>query len=226
MSNTTSSDQSDSHTDRITDCLAIGSIVSSNNHMDYTVEIFNETDREQVPGPAECGFGQPVFIHKTIQDTEHVIIGVIYDTRLVDPDQGRSGPRLAQGDQKQFTPGYVEERTKLAGVALLGTAEVTDDGSIENPSHQMPRWTLDVEDVVERCPDGVTRAFHTGSDGGILIAYMERLLDLAGPLGAEVMLVLLEQLRESFPADEHQRVLDVIEKDVRWQSSVDRGVMR
>jgi len=39
-------------------------------------------------------------------------------------------------------------------------------------------------------------------------------------------LVLLDRLRESFPTDEHQRVLDVIEKDVRWQSSVDRGVMR
>jgi hypothetical protein len=90
----------------------------------------------------------------------------------------------------------------------------------------MPRWTLDVEDPVERCPDGVTQAFHTSVNGGILIAYMERLLDLAGPLGAEVMLALLDRLRDSFPADEHQRVLDVIEKDVRWQSSVDRGVMR
>lgn len=226
MSNTPPSDQSDTQTDHITDCLAIGSIVSSNSHMDYTVEIFNATDREQAPGPAECGFGQPVFIQKTVQDTEYVIMGVIYDTHLVDPDQGRSGPRLAQGDQKQFTPGYVEERTTLAGVALLGTAEVTDDGTIENPSHQMPRWTLDVEDIVERCPDGVTQAFHTGADGGILIAYMERLLDLAGSLGAEVMLALLDRLRDSFSADEHQRVLDVIEKDVRWQSSVDRGVMR
>ena len=216
----------EAQTNRTDDCLAIGSIVSSNSHIDYTVEIFNETDRERAPAPDECGFGQPVFVKKTIQGDEYIVMGVIYDTQLVDPDQGRSGPRLAQGDQPQFTPGYVEERTKFAGVALLGTAVIGDGGTIESPSHQMPRWTLAVEDIVERCPDGVTRDFHTTEDGRLQLAYIERLLDVAGPLGAEVTLALVERLRESFPAEEHQRVLNVIEKDVRWQSSVDRGVMR
>jgi hypothetical protein len=210
----------------VDDCLAIGSIVNSNSHMDYTVEIFNETDRDRPPEPHECGFGQPVFVHKTVDGTKYIVMGVIYDTQLVDPDQGRSGPRLAQSDQPQFTPGYVEERTTLAGVALLGTAEVADDGTVEGQSHEMPRWTLAVDDVVEQCPDEVTRIFHTGPDGGLQLAYMERLLDLAGPLGAEVTLAMVERLRGLFPADTHQRVLDVVEKDVRWQSSVDRGVMR
>ena len=210
----------------IDDCLAIGSIVNSNSHMDYTVEIFNETDRDRPPEPHECGFGQPVFIHKTIDGTEYIIMGVIYDTQLVDPDQGRSGPRLAQGDQPQFTPGYVEERTTLAGVVLLGTAEVAGDGTVKSPSQEMPRWTLAVDDVVKQCPDEVIRSFHSSPDDGLQIAYIERLLDVAGPLGAEVTLSIVERLRELFPEDPNQRVLDVVEKDVRWQSSVDRGVMR
>lgn len=210
----------------IDDCLAIGSIVNSNSHMDYTVEIFNETDRDRPPEPHECGFGQPVFIHKTIDGTEYIIMGVIYDTQLVDPDQGRSGPRLAQGDQPQFTPGYVEERTTLAGVVLLGTAEVAGDGTVNSPSQEMPRWTLAVDDVVKQCPNRVIRSFHIGPDDGLQIAYIERLLDVAGPLGAEVTLSIVERLRELFPEDPNQRVLDVVEKDVRWQSSVDRGVMR
>lgn len=210
----------------IDDCLAIGSIVNSNSHMDYTVEIFNETDRDRPPEPHECGFGQPVFIHKTIDGTEYIIMGVIYDTQLVDPDQGRSGPRLAQGDQPQFTPGYVEERTTLAGVVLLGTAELAGDGTVNSPSQDMPRWTLAVDDVVKQCPDRVIRSFHVDPDDGLQIAYIERLLDVAGPLGAEVTLSIVERLRELFPEDPNQRVLDVVEKDVRWQSSVDRGVMR
>lgn len=226
MSDTSAADGRDEQTDSVDDCLAIGSIVSSNSHMDYTVEIYNETDRERAPTPDECGFGQPVFVKTTIQGTEYVVMGVIYDTQLVDPDQGRSGPRLAQRDQPQFTPGYVEERTKFAGVALLGTAEITEDGSIESPNHQMPRWTLAVEDVVERCPPGVIREFHRNVDGGLQIAYIERLLDVAGPLGAEVTMALVDQLRDLFPADESQRILNVIEKDIQWQSSVDRGVMR
>mgnify|MGYP006976214560 FL=1 len=210
----------------IDDCLAIGSIVNSNSHMDYTVEIFNETDRDRPPEPHECGFGQPVFINKTIDGTEYIIMGVIYDTQLVDPDQGRSGPRLAQGDQPQFTPGYVEERTTLAGVVLLGTAELAGDGTVNSPSQDMPRWTLAVDDVVKQCPDRVIRSFHVDPDDGLQIAYIERLLDVAGPLGAEVTLSIVERLRELFPEDPNQRVLDVVEKDVRWQSSVDRGVMR
>lgn len=226
MSDAADTDREDSITASVDDCLAIGSIVSSNSHMDYTVEIYNETDRERAPTPDECGFGQPVFVKTAIQGTEYAVMGVIYDTQLVDPDQGRSGPRLAQRDQPQFTPGYVEERTKFAGVALLGTAEVLEDGTIGSPSHQMPRWTLAVEDVVEQCPSGMVQAFHTNADGGLQIAYIERLLDVAGPLGAEVTMALVERLRDLFPADEPQRILNVVEKDVRWQSSVDRGVMR
>lgn len=226
MSNTSPTDQADNRGNGIEDCLAIGSIVSSNSHMDYTVEIFNETDRERAPNPDECGFGQPVFVKKTIQETEFIVVGVIYDTQLIDPDQGRSGPRLAQGDQPQFTPGYVEERTKFAGVSLLGTAEVSGDGTIKNPNHQMPRWTLAIEDLVDQCPSDITREFHITEDGEFQIAYIERLLDVAGSLGAEVTLALVERLRELFPEEEHQRILDVIEKDVRWQSSLDRGVMR
>jgi hypothetical protein len=194
--------------------------------MDYTVEIYNETDRERAPEPDEYGFGQLVFVKKTIGGTEYAVMGVIYETQLVDPDQGRSGPRLAQRDQPQFTPGYVEERTTFAGVALLGTAEIEGDGTIVAPNHQMPRWTLAVEDVVERCPAGVVRAFHTDPDGGIRLAYMERLLDVAGSRGPDVMLVLIDQLQELFQGDDERRLLNMLERNVRWQSSVDRGVMR
>lgn len=226
MTDTSSKDQQDTLTASVRECLAIGSIVSSNNHIDYTVEIYNETDRNRAPAADECGFGQPVFVKTTIQEVEHVMMGVIYDTQLVDPDQGRSGPRLAQRDQPQFTPGYVEERTKFAGVAVLGAARVAEDGTIESPSHQMPRWTLAVEDVVEHCPPGVVRSFHTDSDGKLRVEYTDRLLELAGPFGAEVTITLVEQLRDLFPADKSQGILKVIENRLRWQSSVYNGVLR
>ena len=226
MSTNTSSDAT-SDVASVADCLAIGSIVSSNSHMDYTVEIYNRHDRDRDPGPHEYGFGQPVFVHTTIDGTEYVMMGVIYDTQLVDPDQGRTGPRLAQDDQHQFTPGYVEERTTLAGVALLGTAEVAPDDSIRAPEHGMPPWTLSVDDTVLRCPDAVTVAFHTDGNGGLRMAYWDRLLDVAGDFGAEVTLAMIERLREAFDDDDSsQQVLDVIERNVRWQASTDRGVVR
>ena len=211
----------------VADCLAIGSIVKSESHMDYTVEILDGNVLDREPEPHEYGFGQPVFIKTTVDGTDYVMMGVIYDTQLVDPDQGRAGPRLAQDDQRQFTPGYVEEQTTFAGVALLGTAEVAPDDSIVNPDHEMPPWTLSVDDTVLRCPDAVTVAFHTDENDGLRMAYWDRLLDVAGDFGVEVTLAMIERLRDAFDEDDsNHQVLDVIERNVRWQASTDRGVVR
>ena len=206
-------------------CVRIGSIVSSNSHLDYVVEVFKERDCDRPPELHEREFGQPIFIKKTIDGSEHAVIGVIYDTQLVDPDQGRTGPRSAQDDQAQFTPGYIEERTTLAGVALLGTAIISDDRTIVNPSHQMPRWTLEVEDTVFHCPDELTTKFHT-VDGQIQLAYIDRLVDIAGNLGAEVITALINRLRSTLPDDDqNHRVLDVVEQNIQWQAHERRGVV-
>jgi hypothetical protein len=205
--------------------VRIGSIVSSNSHLDYVVEVFRERDCDRPPKLHEREFGQPVFIKKTVDGVERAVVGVIYDTQLVDPDQGRTGPRLAQDDQAQFTPGYIEERTTLAGVALLGTATITDDRSITEPTHQMPRWTLEVEDTVYHFPDELTATFHT-IDDQIQLAYIDRLIDIAGDLGAEVIVALIDRLRNTLPDDDtNQRVLDVVEQNIQWQARERRGVV-
>ncbi len=206
-------------------CVRIGSIVSSNSHLDYVAEVYKERDCDRPPELHEREFGQPVFMKKTVDGTEHAIVGVIYDTQLVDPDQGRTGPRLAQDDQAQFTPGYIEERTTLVGIALLGTAVITDDRAITDPSHQMPRWTLEVDDTVYHCPNHFIKAFHR-VDGQIQLAYMDRLVDIAGDLGSEVVVTLIDRLRRMLPEDDSsQRVLDVVEQNVKWQARQQRGVV-
>lgn len=206
-------------------CVRIGSIVSSNSHLDYIVEVYKERDCDRPPELHEREFGQPVFIKKTVDGTEYAVMGVIYDTQLVDPDQGRTGPRLAQDDQAQFTPGYIEERTTLAGVALLGTAKLGEEEPIQEPTHQMPRWTLEVEDTVFHCPDEITVSFHT-VDEQIQLAYMDRLLDIAGDLGSEVVVALIDRLRGMLPDDDpNQQVLDVVEQNVQWQAHEQRGVV-
>ncbi len=209
----------------IDSCVRIGSIVSSNSHLDYVAEVYKDRDCDRPPELHEREFGQPIFIKKTVDGTEHAIVGVIYDTQLVDPDQGRTGPRLAQDDQAQFTPGYIEERTTLAGIALLGTAVITDDRTITDPSHQMPRWTLEVDDTVYHCPNQFTKTFHL-VDGQVQLAYLDRLVDIAGSLGAEVVVTLINRLRELLPEDDsNQRVLDVVEQNVQWQARQQRGVV-
>ena len=213
----------DTATVDIDSCVRIGSIVSSNSHLDYVVEVFKDRDCDRPPELHEREFGQPVFIKKVVDGTEYAIMGVIYDTQLVDPDQGRTGPRLAQDDQAQFTPGYIEERTTLAGVALLGTATITEDRLISEPRHRMPRWTLEVEDTVYHCPDEITVSFHT-VDEQIQLAYIDRLVEIAGDLGAEVIVAVIDRLRSMLREDDpSQRVLDVVEQNVEWQARERRG---
>jgi hypothetical protein len=193
--------------------------------LDYIAEVYKDRDCDRPPKLHEREFGQPVFIKKIVDGTEHAIVGVIYDTQLVDPDQGRTGPRLAQDDQAQFTPGYIEERTTLAGIALLGTAVVTNDRTLTDPSHQMPRWTLEVDDTVYHCPDPLVESFHR-VDGKVQLAYMDRLVDIAGDFGSEVVVALVDRLRGMLPEDDpNQRVLDVVEQNVQWQAREQRGVV-
>ena len=89
----------------------------------------------------------------------------------------------------------------------------------------MPRWTLEVDDTVFHCPAEVTRSFHTVDDQ-IQLAYMDRLLDIAGDLGSEVIVALIDRLRGMVPEDDpNQRVLDVVEQNVQWQAREQRGVV-
>ncbi|MFB6162479.1 MAG: hypothetical protein ABEJ86_03435 [Halococcoides sp.] len=220
---TRESTPADSQSDGRSAPVRIGRIVSSHSHLDYVVEVFGDRDCEHPPEPHEREFGQPVYVDTDIDGTRRAVVGVIYDTQLVDPDQGRTGPRLSGDDQPQFTPAYVEERTTLAGVAMLGTARLTDDGTIAEPSHRMPRWTMAVDDTVYRCPDAMTAAFHRVEDE-VRLAYVDRLLDVAGDLGAEVVLAVIDRLR-GLVDDQSRRVLDVVEEQVAWQASERRGVV-
>ncbi len=214
---------------------ALGSIVHSNTQMDYVVQTFRDGEREDPPSRDEYEFGQPVYATETVRGTPYAVIGVVYDTQLVDPDQGRSGPRLSAPEQEMFVPGYVNEKQTMLGVALLGTAELDadphrqsnhetdgDPQSFTGVSQSMPRWTLDIDDFVYALSDDGFRQFHT-HDGTLDLQYYERLIATADRFGPEIALVIVDRLRRLTDAD---AVLDVVEKKVRWQSSESRGVLR
>jgi hypothetical protein len=228
----TASDKTDDAPAITPDDMALASIVHSNTQMDYVAQVFREEERENPPTKADYEFGQPVYALQSVRGTSYAVVGVVYDTRLVDPDQGSNVPRLSAPDQEMFVPGYVNEKQTLLGIALLGSASLpadSVDASVDDPytfvevSQTMPQWTLDVDDFVYRLPDEGFRQFHV-RDSALVLEYYERLISTAGQFGPEVVLALLDRLRSVTEADE--AVLDVIEKKVRWQSSSDRGVVR
>jgi hypothetical protein len=203
----------------------LGTVVESNSQMDYAVEVYREPDREEPPGPDDYEFGQPVYARTTVAGDEYALVGVVYDAKLVAPDQGRETPRLSTPDQDVFVPSYVDERQTILGVAALGYAELTenDDGwEFESVDQRMPRWTLDVDDAIRKLSPSGFEQFHEGPDG-LRLQYYDRLLATAGAFGAEVVLALLDRLEQIGVDDD---LLDVIEQQVRWSNATDRGVVR
>jgi hypothetical protein len=198
----------DPETDR-----TIGCIARSNSHVDYVVKAYREGERADPPTPDDHAFGQPVYAERTVDGDPHAVIGVVYDSRLVDPAQGSDGPRLSVPDQELLVPGYVEEKRTLLGVALLGHARL-DDGRFAAVHQRMPRWTLDVDDPIRRLAPAGVRAFHraggsnavdgandapAGAGGpepaGVRMRYVDRLLSTADRFGPEVVLELVDRVR-------------------------------
>jgi hypothetical protein len=200
------------------DDAELGKIVGSNNHIDYICEIYNEGVLENPPDATDYEFGQFVYISKEIQGDEKCFIGVIYNTHIVDPDQGRTGPRLTQPDEQEiFQPTYVDEKQVLAGLALLGYGEV-DDGDITGIDHSIPRWTLEVDDVVKKLDDEDMISFHT-VDGEVKLEYYQRMVDIADGFAEDILSQILQRLQEEKPGEAD--ALQVIQRNLEWQTKMD-----
>lgn len=195
----------------------IGSIIGSNSHIDYIGEIYTETMREDPPEPTDFEFGQFVYVLKQVQGQQRAFIGIIYDTQLVDPDQGRAGPRLAQPDEQNiFQPSYVDEKQVLTGIALLGYAEV-EDGELVDPVHSIPRWTMEIDDVVQKLSEEDVIRFHE-VDGEVRLEYYQRIIDVAGGFAEDILGQVLTQLKQEKPGEAD--ALDVIQKNLEWQTKM------
>ncbi len=200
----------------------IGQVIGSNSHIDYVCEIYADVDRREPPGPEDHEFGQFVYATKRIAGKSRVFVGVIYDTILVDPEQGRSGPSLAQPDKQDvFNPSYVEEKQVLTGVALLGHAGV-EDGDLVDVSHSIPRQSLEVDDVFRKLSEEDFEGFHRFG-GEVQLQYYQRVLDVAGGFAEDILSQILSRLKQSF--SEEREALDVIQRNLEWETKM-RGVER
>lgn len=200
------------------DDTQLGKVVESHSHIDYICEIYNDGMRDNPPDPTDYEFGQFVYIRKDIGERECCFVGVIYDTQIVDPDQGRTGPRLAQPEEQNiFQPSYVDEKQVLAGIALLGHVTV-EDGEIVEADHSIPRWTLEVDDVVRKLSEDEMVAFHE-VDGEVKLEYYQRVVDVAGGFAEDILSQILERLKQERPGEAD--ALNVIQRNLEWQTKME-----
>lgn len=189
----------------------LGKIVKSNSHTDYVCQIFGAHEAEYVPTCADHAFGTFVCIDLNDGGGEY-LVGLIYDTVLLNPDFGRLGPRLSsERDLQIFSPDYLNERAVLVGIVVIGQVI---DGEIQQG---VPGLAATNEARVRRMGDGDIRAFHA-SNGHLQLAYLANLLDHSSELSRHLALQALEDLKGVLP--DSDTVLSALSEDLKWQIHV------
>lgn len=195
--------------------MKIAKIVSSNSHIDYVGRVIDELDSNAPPSAEDYGFAQ--FVNLPLEDTE--IVGVIYNSMLVNPEYASYGPRLSpKPELGKFSPDYLNEQGFLIGILLLGTKD--KDSKI---LHGVPRRVVPAGQDVYKIDSGEVRKFHTDESDCLQIHYYSQIVAHAGLFAVPLLEAIIEELSLDCSASDKQR-LGVLKQTLAWQRTM--GGMR
>jgi hypothetical protein len=190
----------------------LAKIVKSNSHVDYVGRVIDRLDADEPPAPSDYGFAQ--FVSMPLDDRSEVV-GVVYNSQLINPEYGNFGPRLSSAaDNSVLSPDYLNEQGLLLGVLLLGWIDA------EGVSHQtVPRRVIPVNQEIYRLEDEGVHRFHLDRDGRVHLHYYSQITTHAGPFGPALMEAIINQLEPACEPEERQR-LCVLKQALVWQRTV------
>jgi hypothetical protein len=192
--------------------MIIGKLVKSNSHTDYVCQIYVSGEIESAPTSVDHGFG--TFAHIPLGAGQGHLVGIVYDTVLLNPDFGNLGPRLSPApDLAVFSPDYLAEKVTLVGIAAVGT--LTADGAA---THGVPPLAAQTDALVERMDDSAVRVFHRTPSGGVRLGYAPLLLSLGSPLARQLLLHVIDRLTALFP--DQTAHLSVLRGELAWQTMI------
>lgn len=229
----------------------IGKIVRSESHVRYTCQVYAPGETATPPAPEDYSFGSfvriPLRSGPAMPDAliappgdalpghipaESWAVGLIYDTILMNPAFGATGPRLSNDAQVElFSPDYVVERAVLLSVLLLGVIEQGADGRMR-VSHGVPALAPDLGAVVSPLGDESVRAFHYFADGGadaagaigapgrpyLHMGYLPHAVQQDNALLPMAILRVTERLEALFP--ERRALLSIVRRNFAWRLKV------
>lgn len=197
--------------------MKIAKIIKSNSHIDYVGRVIDELDAENPPTAEDYGFAQ--FVNLPLSENEN-IVGVIYNSMLMNPDYANFGPRLSpKPELGSFSPDYLNEQGFLIGILLLGTS---DDGE-GKILHGVPRKVVPAGQDVFKISAGDVRRFHTDRNDCLQIHYYSQIVAHAGLFAVPLLEAIIEQLSLDCAESDRQR-LGVLKQTLSWQRTL--GGMR
>ncbi|MEZ5345773.1 MAG: hypothetical protein R2681_09485 [Pyrinomonadaceae bacterium] len=196
--------------------MLIAKIVSSNSHVDYIARIIDKFDVGDPPSADDYGFGSFVSI-KTGGNKN--VIGVIYNSMLMNPDYANYGPRLSPGPELgSFSPDFINEQGCLVGILLLG-----ESGDQENITHDVPAQVIAPGKEVAAIDADEVKRFHSDKNGAMRIHYFSRVISHAGHFAIPLLESIIGRLSADC-SDEDLRRLAVLKQNLAWQRTI--GSMR
>lgn len=196
--------------------MKIAKIVSSNSHIDYVARVIDTLDVAAPPSPEDFGFAQFV---KLPLETNAQIVGVIYDSMLVNPEYAHYGPRLSpKPELASFSPDYLNEQGFLIGILLLGAID-----NAKKISHGVPRRVVPAGQDVYKIEADEIKKFHTDAEDCLQIHYYSQIVAHAGLFAVPLLEAIIEQLSLDCSDSDKQR-LGVLKQTLAWQRTL--GGMR
>jgi hypothetical protein len=190
----------------------LGKIVKSNSHIDYVCQVFGRGEVDAPPSPADYSLG--AFVAIPYDPSAGRLIGVIYNTLLLNPTFGSLGPRLSSTpDLEILSPDYLSETATLVGIIAIGWQ--AESGAF----HQgVPALAPPVNSIVEALTDDEVRAFHSVDEGSVALRYAPTLLGHNSPIVLPLLLTILDRLSALFPKQRDR--LTVVRNNLAWKSIV------
>jgi hypothetical protein len=200
---------------------AIGKIVKSNTHIDYVCQVYGPGEIMAQPQPADYAFGEFVAIELSTSVNGNAsatggttLIGIIYNTLLLNPEFGNLGPRLSpRGEQEIFTPDYLNETAILVGIIAVGWCDPQGRWR-----QGVPSLAAEVDAPVRQCEAAELERFHRDDDGRLALRYAAVLLGMKNPLVTQLLINVIDRLVGIFPDQCGQ--LNVMRNNLAWKSIV------
>jgi len=192
--------------------VAIGKIVLSQSQCEYTCRVYGPGESSQTPSPADYALGNFVCIQG---EGEQRLVGLISNTRLINPAFGNLGPRLSpEEDLAIFAPDYLAERATVIDILAIGSWDV--QGA---PLQGVPRCVAQADALVTIMDDEAVRGFHASGAEGLTVSYLPNLLSGGLPLALPLTRQVLATLERLFP-QQAQR-LAVLAQHLAWNAQIE-----
>ncbi len=191
--------------------MLIAKITKSNSHVDYSARVLDSMETAAPPTVADYHFGQ--FVKVIVGET--CVIGVIYNSQLINPEYGNYGPRLSTPNELNavFSPDYLNEQGVMIGVLFIGWT----DGHANH--QQVPRVVLPINSQVETMTTDEVRAFHHDTMGALHLSYYPAIMTHAGAFAYPLLEAIVDQL-EGLTTERERTRLNVLRRALAWQQTV------